>query len=238
MANYAQPNKILSNSILINRPFFLLWDGFLSLCTNNSSMSEYYTFLHLTQHSKPEILATSEDCILSKIPLTVLIPLLAKECLAVMAINLNLTCINSQDRRDEYVKYLLNNLPDNSSDILSVFKLYTYPSKRKASDNENDNLNGHRAKVRRVELTQASTSSDSSTAVPFPPSICSQAHRDRIITAFINDSNPNCFEETGCAVCAELVPKKDTYPLAEVMPSLRYLKKYAFVTRKEQKAGK
>ena len=111
-------------------------------------MCDNYTFLHLTPLSNPVPLS-SRPCIASMIPLHILIPLLTKESLSVIAINLNLSCISLRDRRDEYVRYLLGNLPTTVSDQASVFSEYIMPTKRARSHDatEDDGSTGGRLRA-------------------------------------------------------------------------------------------
>jgi Helitron helicase-like domain at N-terminus/PIF1-like helicase len=57
----------------------------------------------------------------------------------------------------------------------------------------------------------------------FPPPPLSQELSHAVISGFCNESQPNMFEEAGCAVCGQLTPVRDLSPLKNVRGMLRIL---------------
>ena len=152
MANFARPSKVLSKSILMNYPYYIYENELLQLKQDHINLSEYYAFLHLTSMSNPLPLCSQNNCIMSKIPLETIIPLLAKECLVIIAINLNVTCVNYRSRRDNYVHHLLQNLPLDQSDIIAVFKPHSFPDKRLRENDIGADGNERSCKIGRAHV--------------------------------------------------------------------------------------
>ncbi len=73
---------------------------------------------------------------------------------------------------------------------------------------------------------QAPCTTDLKENIAFPPLPPSEALKHMIISDYCNDSIPEIYTESGCAVCGSLTPIKDSTPIKDVQDKLLFLDEY------------
>lgn len=124
--------------------------------------------------------------------------------------------------KDELAGYFKNHNCINCNLYFTIFSVV--PNKPDPSNvNRSQNRSTEASDVKKACMKEEISSSKSEINVPFPPPALDNKLTHKIIKNFCQDLQPKNFEESGCAVCGELVCNCYLSPLKHVKRMLHIL---------------
>ncbi len=204
----------------------------------NSIKGEKFQYLSSFTHLQVGKINLSNFHIISQIPPLELILLLQKQQLLNLTFEIGVMDLPLDQNKKDLIKNLEQYFKVHPNlQLFSSFAVVEAKQKQEQSASKPLIHITHNLPIVQHLSNECPPASHSNVNITFPPLPPSETLNHTIISDYCNESRPENYTESGCAVCASLTPIKNSTPIRDVQDKLQFLNEYGNeFTRTERKS--